>query len=122
MTPTFKGTVTNGKLKIADSRFKMWVGQFEGEVEVKIDRPSNDRTSKQNKMYWAYLTLIETETGNEAGDIHEYCKRKFLQPEIKVIFGENVKLPASTTKLTTIEFSTYMEKICALTEIPIPQI
>jgi len=43
-----------------------------------------------------------------------------LPPEFKTILGVEIKLPASTTKLDKIAFGEYMDKISAMTNIPIP--
>ena len=78
----------------------------------------------QNNLYWLFLTVIQRETGNNAGDLHEYFKRELLQPKfIKVMIkGKEIerKIPASTTELSKTEFIDYMDRISALTEIAIP--
>jgi hypothetical protein len=92
----------------------------DGKYRVEIDKFRISRSNQQNKLYWAYLRLCEEETGNEANDLHEYFKRKFLPPQFKEIMGETIKLPATTTKLNKTEFGTYLDKISFLTSIPIP--
>lgn len=89
-------------------------------VRVVIEDDKNPRTLKQNAFYWLYLGLIEDDTGNTAEDLHEIFKRKFLKPRFVKFKNEEVKLPASTTKLDPLDFMEYMDKICALTGIPIP--
>ncbi len=59
-------------------------------------------------------------TGENADDLHQYFKRKLLPPVFKKIRGEEIKLPASTTDLDKIAFGEYLDKIAALTEIPLP--
>lgn len=78
------------------------------------------RTMPQNRLYWLYLGVIARETGDEADNLHEFFKQEFLIPEVLTVMGREVKKYPSTTKLKKQEFSDYMEKICALTEIPIP--
>lgn len=82
------------------------------------DKPK--RRSSQNRLYWAYLNLIEKETGNYADDLHEIFKRKFLPPREVTVFDKVYRLPASTTELNTKTFSEYLEKICVETGIQIP--
>lgn len=89
---------------------------------VEIDLEKGKRTLAQNDFYWLYLGVIERETGNNATDLHELFKRKFLPPIPKKILGIEFKLPASTTNLNKIEFGEYLEKICAITGVPIPDI
>jgi hypothetical protein len=92
----------------------------DGKYRVIVERFIKSRSTQQNKLYWSYLRLIEYETGQDANDIHEVAKRKFLPPRFVEIQGEEIKLPATTTKLDSKEFSEYLEKICCWTRIPIP--
>lgn len=93
----------------------------DGKYRVVIERFVKSRSTQQNRFYWNYLRLIEEETGQDAMDIHEVAKRKFLPPRFIQIQGEEIKLPATTTKLNSQEFSEYINKIESWTEIPIPQ-
>lgn len=92
-----------------------------GEVEVTVGRRKTRRSDKQNRLLWAYYEIISNETGQgSAEEIHEYMKRKFLPPVIiKTKWGE-MKVPGSTTKLSSIEFGNYLDRINALVQIPIP--
>ena len=92
----------------------------DGEYQITIKKKSNVRTLKQNSYYWFYLSIISIETGELENDLHDYFKRKLLPPRFKTILGKEVKLPATTTELNSKEFTDYMEKISALTSIPIP--
>lgn len=97
--------------------------QNEGkDVEVEINVKKSRRSLDQNSFYWLYLGVIERETGNLATDLHELFKRKFLPPIPKKILGVEFKIPASTTELNKAEFSEYLDKISALTNVPIPVI
>lgn len=82
------------------------------------------RTMAQNRFYWLYIEVICRETGNDPDDLHEFLKQKLLIPEIVKIKGRNgeyeVKKYKSTTKMNKIEFGEYLEKINALTQVPIP--
>lgn len=89
-------------------------------VRITIDRDIDTRSTQQNRFYWLYLGLIEDETGNNADDLHEYFKRKFLPPRFVKVFGNEIKLPATTTKLDKIQFTDYLEKICACSGVEIP--
>jgi hypothetical protein len=100
-------------------RWQAWKEDHEG-TQITIDEVKTSRTLTQNSYYWVYLGVIEKETGDTANDLHEFFKRKLLPPVFKKIRGEEIKLPASTTDLDKIAFGEYLERICALTNIPLP--
>lgn len=122
-SPIWKGSVTNGILTILNSKkFDEYLLSLNGEIELTVDKKKDKRTINQNSFYWLYLGVIADETGEDIYDLHRFLKRKLLPPEFKEILGETIKLPASTTELNKIDFGRYMEKICALTGVPIPEI
>jgi len=90
------------------------------EIVLSIEPFVFKRSLRQNSFYWLYLGMIESETGENANDLHEIFKRKFLPPRFITVLGKEYKLPASTTKLDKLDFQNYLDKISALTEIPIP--
>lgn len=92
---------------------------FQRDVKRRTQGAANE-ASNQNGLYWLYLQVIEAETGNFADDLHEYFKRKFLTPRDLNIFNDKIKVPGSTAVLNKVDFSEYMNKIEALTGIPIP--
>lgn len=106
------------------SNQKSWLDFLEKnegkKVVVEIELERSKRTLNQNAFYWLYLGVIEKETGNNATDLHELFKRKFLPPIPKKILGVDFRIPATTTQLTKAEFGEYLDKISAFTEIPIP--
>lgn len=91
-------------------------------VTVTITNKRPKRTVSQNNYYWgAYLPAIAEETGDyDLEALHEFFKRKFLAKETVEIFGEAVLKTKSTTELSVLEFSEYIEKIAALTNIQPP--
>jgi hypothetical protein len=52
--------------------------------------------------------------------LHEFFKRKLPPPRFVTIRGEEMQLPGSTTDLSKGEMVNFMDRICALTNIPIP--
>lgn len=119
----FRAIIENGKPRIeTPESYKRYLSGFnEGEkIVIDIEKKKNKRSLSQNSYYWIYLGVIENETGNTADDLHEYFKRKFLLPQVKTILGVEMKLPASTTGLSKHDFSEFLDKICALTGVPIP--
>lgn len=100
-------------------RLQVWLKDHVGQ-EIRITPVMAKRSGQQNNFYWLYLERIEFETGNNANDLHEYFKRVFLKPKFITVLGKEIKIPASTTELTKLEFGEYMEKICAETSVEIP--
>lgn len=90
------------------------------ELSATFEDKRPKRTGQQNRLYWMYLGDIEAEMGNLADDLHELFKRKFLPPRWVTMFDEEVCLPPSSTVLSKTEFGEYLDKICALTGVPIP--
>lgn len=107
---------------ISDTHKALWhdfLKDSEGKI-VQVTRYTPVRSDQQNRFYWLYLSVIETETGNSANDLHEYFKRVHLPPKFITVMNKEVKIPASTTDLNKIEFGEYLDKICAETNVPIP--
>jgi len=118
----FYGEVSNGKLALKEqSKFDKYLTSFSGEVQLTIEKRKRLRSTNQNSFYWLYLGIIADETGDNIDDLHQFLKRKLLPPQFITVHGETIKIPASTTKLDKLEFSRYMEKINALTGVPIPE-
>lgn len=101
--------------------WQSWLKKMDGKrVRVTIDVEKDQRSLKQNSFYWMYLSLVENETGTPAEDVHEIAKRKFLRPRFVKFKNEEIKLPASTTRLDKLDFNKYMDKISEMTGVPIP--
>ena len=104
----FAGTIENGRLQIEKPKaFNIFLEKNEGkEVELQIKRKSKSRTNKQNSYYRAMLTIISDDTGADTDSLHNTFKAKFL-------IDRSGKFPVvkSTTKLSTLEFGEYIEKI-----------
>ena len=92
------------------------------DVVITIEKEKDYRTLSMNRLYWLFLNTIENETGTSANEIHEIAKRKFLPPRFVKFKDEEIKLPATTTKLSKIDFSNYLTKISDWVDIPIPQL
>lgn len=69
------------------------------------------RTLNQNRRYWKLLQIASQETGNDAEDLHEFFKGKYLEP-VTVSMGNEARIvPSSTTRLKTDEFSEYVNRV-----------
>ena len=77
---------------------------------VEITEKRVRRTISQNSLYWLWLNCISHETGNDKDDLHDYFKKKYLEPENSILFGETF-LRWSTKILTTNMFKYYLDKI-----------
>lgn len=121
MKVSFFGKVSEGKLENAED-FQKYLAPFQGEVKISIEKRKYSRSTNQNSFYWLYLGIIADETGDNIDDLHQYFKRKFLPPRFITVQGKTIKIPATTTTLDKSQFSRYMEQICAMTGIPIPEI
>ncbi len=88
--------------------------------DFRIEPLVHTRTLSQNNLYHLFLDVIERETGQSATEVHEWAKRKFLQPREIVVNGDKIRIPGSTTELNKIEFSEYMEKIATMVGVAIP--
>jgi len=118
-------SATSNGLKFTSDGAKMrFIGYAENHPKEIYDliprEQKKKRTLPQNSYYFAYLRMIENETGNEANDLHEIFKRLFLQPRFVSYQGKEIKLPASTTGLTKLDMGDYLDKICAHTAVPLP--
>lgn len=117
----FRATIQEGKLSFGRQKPALleFLAAHEGR-HVTIELEKKGRSRSQNAYYWVYLGVIARETGDNADDLHEFFKRKLLPPIHKTIMGREVRLPASTTDLSKADFGEYLDKICALTNVPLP--
>jgi hypothetical protein len=87
---------------------------------VEVLQKKFNRSISQNSLYWLWLTCIEQETGNDRDELHELFKKKFILPETKEVFGEQL-IFYSTKNKDTLQFKQYLDKIqvFALSELSI---
>lgn len=120
---TFKATAKDGKLDFGSETMRAkvleWLHANEGK-KITLELVKSKRSLSQNAFYWVYLGIIEIETGNSADDLHEYFKRVHLPPKFITVMGKEIKIPRSTTELSKVEMGEYLDKICAETNVPIP--
>ncbi len=87
--------------------------------QIVVGVPKPLRSNQQNRFYWLYLHIISEETGNDTEDLHTFFRGRFLRARRKIL-GQDEWIPMSTTQLSKAEYSEYLDKICALTNVPIP--
>lgn len=92
-------------------------------IEIKKERLT--RTIQQNRLAWGHVyaeavaegvELVDLETGlpvfKTRMDVHGFAKRLLLSAPKETKFG-TIHLLGSTTTLSTDEFTTYIEALCA---------
>lgn len=91
-------------------------------VEVKPYSPN--RSVSQNRLMWMWLGVIAKEQGYEPEELHEILKVRFLGIESKMVDGQVLIVPKSTTALDVKGMSAHLMKIEALAvslEINLPK-
>jgi len=104
----FYGTVKNGVLKLfRKDIYEMYLGTLENkDITLELKKRSRKRTNKANRYYWAILTLIGKDLGYYPEEIHNSFKALFLTDRTK-----KIPIVKSTTRLSTEEFTEYIERI-----------
>lgn len=112
--------VKNGKLIRNRNQLNEVIKSFEGqEITISVEKRKIKRSNPQNRYYWSTIIVIMQNclksTGNmfSLEDTHELLKLRFLKHSflINEETGECVERVKSTTELSTIEFSEYVEQI-----------
>ena len=85
--------------------------------KVTVEEYKAKRSTNQNSLYWLWMKEISQKYYETRGKLHsdqvwaEYFKQNFIESTISEIRGEVVKLAKTTTKMTTKEFTDYLEQI-----------
>lgn len=112
--------IENGKTKRNTKLIKSALEKFEGkEIEIRISRKYPTRSIPQNKFYWGVLIpqfqeLIAEHWGEikSAEETHEILKFSCNYDEkVNEETGEIIRVPKSTTELTTTGFMDYHQKL-----------
>lgn len=69
------------------------------------------RTISQNRLMWMWYRCIEDNLGQDSDELHYILRLKFLPYKTIKVNKEPCKIPISTTKLDTKQFTDYLEKI-----------
>lgn len=103
-----------GKLHLSNpDSFKSELKKLAGRrVYILVDEERPNRSNNQNSYYWGVvLKLISEHTGYTPEELHDILKYKFLGVEDKKILNETVKVLKSTTKLNTLQFEEYLQRV-----------
>lgn len=123
MNFTFKAN--NGGMQFADitkQRFKEYLENHDGMVFDIIPRKLK-RTVTQNAYVHVLFDYIAQETGHSRSEVKTTEKRRHLQPKEIEMFGEKQLVLPSTTDLTNLEMSEFIERVladCAFLGIVVP--
>lgn len=95
-----------------------WIECHKGrEVVLSVKLFFKTRSKDQNAYYWKVVVPMVQEAINEYGsdysieETHEFLKKEFNYEERELREGYYVKVPLSTSRLDTVEFSIYKERI-----------
>lgn len=127
MSNTFLVKISNNEIDFGSewnvSRWREFKRENEGKW-LRIEKPKSLRSNRQNSYYWAYLEIVSHETGNLAEDLHEFFREKLLPKKFIVIHGKKgdyeIEKRKSTTELSKIEFGEYLDKICSVCGVELP--
>ena len=79
---------------------------------VSVDVKGAIRSNAQNSYYFGVVVNILADyTGYTQEEMHSYLKRRFLAPHEVIIGDDSQTISPSTTKLSTEEFTAYIEAI-----------
>lgn len=124
MKRIYAGKVQGGRIQLKDVLlFNEAVARLEGcEVQITLTKRYHDRSSNQNRYYWGVvIKILSDHFGYLDDEMHEAMKLMFLRKT-----KGPLETLISTTRLNTLEFEEYVEKIriWAMTEqeikIPLP--
>ena len=112
MIPIFRGEVKGGKLKLDNPQsYLVELSKFEGKrIELTIRQERNVRSLNQNSYYWGVvIEILSDYFGYTPEELHEELKLKFNPQPSKLDYDKT--LGGSTAKLSTAEFTEYIERI-----------
>jgi hypothetical protein len=111
--------IRKGKLCVKNAgEFSARLGRFrDGAVQVTVERKFATRSMQQNRWYWGQVVgLVADHTGYTPDEIHEIYKAKFIPKAMALADGngeivDEVVLGGSTTRMDTVQFSDFCERI-----------
>jgi len=109
MIPIHLAEIKNGTLKyFYPDRLQKWLRQLgDGKIEVIFRKKQNKRSIQQNKYLHAVpYKIFSEDTGMTKSQVHNFFKLQFLKEKV----GKYETI-GSTSKLSTKEFSQYLEQI-----------
>jgi len=121
----FTFTAESGGMKFADitqQKFFEHMQNHEGSQYDIIPRKKR-RTVSQNSYLHVLFDYISQETGHSRGEVKTTEKRRHLKPKEIEMFGEKSLVLPSTTELSNLEMSEFIERVladCSFLNIHVP--
>ena len=86
---------------------------FPGEdIQITMERRQVNKSAEQNRLWWAYVTILAKELGYHKDEMHSICKAKFLKHEIVIEqTGEVIQYDGSTKGMGKRDFYELTEEI-----------
>lgn len=81
------------------------------DVSIKLHRTR--RSSEANNLYWKWMSVISSETGNDRETCHKFFAKKFLGYDVREFGSEKIAVVRSTASLDSSQFSEYMDQVSA---------
>jgi len=99
------------KVDILENMTRSIFKEIKGDIVIVEMKPDvQSRSSKQNKLYWKWLGVLE-ETGNSQGALHRYLASEYLDTEVEEVCGKPVLVIKSTTQLSVKDMANYLERV-----------
>lgn len=114
MKDLFGATVQGGRVVFDDAnRWRGVLARHEGKrVTVALSRERQQRSLAANRWYWSVVVPIFGEwSGYEKDEAHGVLKSLFLMEDKVLPTGKLIRVPGSTARLSTQEFSAYCERV-----------
>ncbi len=86
-------------------------------IRITIELFGNHRSTPQNRYYWGVLVFMIKERFKELGhdlssdNVHDFLKKEFNYTEVLTNNDYFLKVPQSTSNMSTVSFIEYVEKI-----------
>jgi len=111
-TPIFLAKIVEGKIVVYKKKeWQAWLKSLIGKkIEIRARVYKSKRSDEANALYWAWLTLLQEETGQNKDDFHDFFKKRLLTRIVNVS-GTEEKVVGSSANLNTLEFYDYLNNV-----------
>jgi len=105
--------IKDGKVTIGSEQLKGAIRNLSnGEYAVEISEWKDDRSLRQNALYWKWLGIIGNEIGYHKNEMHEIFLEKFAPIKtMRNLEGKPVQKPTRTSEMKVEQMSDYMTAI-----------
>jgi hypothetical protein len=116
MKKTVRIQKQNGEIRHADSVMNQISAIFatlpNGEHILTVSKQVKHRTIDQNRLMWLWFACLEHDSGTLKETYHDYYCGKFLLRH-ETVMGKDVTLVGGTSKLNTVQFKNFLDKVQA---------